>query len=101
MAAPPPADPEQSLKEHLSSSSEPTLDLKADEAALLPGENVCQLGPTCHVRWAHGAKCRLFAESQGLVATSRTINSLGVTLAALLSSTSNTDLGFINHPVSR
>ncbi|XP_074820465.1 BTB/POZ domain-containing protein KCTD16-like [Natator depressus] len=36
MAAPPPAEPEQSLKEHLSSSSEPTLDLKTDEAALLP-----------------------------------------------------------------
>ncbi|XP_043348099.1 BTB/POZ domain-containing protein KCTD8-like isoform X3 [Dermochelys coriacea] len=36
MAAPPPAELKQSLKEHLSSSSEPTLDLEADEAALFP-----------------------------------------------------------------
>ncbi|XP_030431284.1 BTB/POZ domain-containing protein KCTD16-like [Gopherus evgoodei] len=36
MAAPPPAELEQNLKEHLSSSSEPMLDLKADEATLLP-----------------------------------------------------------------
>ncbi|XP_034636841.1 uncharacterized protein LOC117882552 [Trachemys scripta elegans] len=36
MAAPPPAELEQSLNDHLSSSFEPTLDLKADEATLLP-----------------------------------------------------------------
>nr|XP_023967474.1 uncharacterized protein LOC101937411 [Chrysemys picta bellii] len=48
MAAPPPAELEQSLNDHLSSSFEPTLDLKADKATLLPGSGVSDIPPDGH-----------------------------------------------------